>query len=622
MDRLNYMIDYQDGSLFNRAQGAIIAAAYGDALGWPNERLHQNHSESFHTNRRLSELKKWTRHSGGRYYPHDQIIEAGTYSDDTQLILSNSRALLHGVQWLEWFCHIELPFWALYEKGGGGATKRAAEAWKDGISPWSKQRSENDVKKYFDAGGNGVAMRILPHILYNADLDTYAPIAQNILLDGIATHDHPRALIGALCYGYGLWKSIRRTEQLKFGELIDELLSSSVEWGTLPEPNAISSEWLKIANQHVPDYHDLWMRTVDELTSYLEICKTGISRVPLTLDDGVLRSINCFDRNVSGAGTVATAAAVYLASRYAPDPMNGVIKAAYAIGTDTDTIASMTGGLLGIINGIEWIHFDKSSIQDSEYLQEMAEAIMKKNRVSESSDILRFGTRSQLKKFRNHLFETNTGQSLELPDGRHGEIVSIHETIGKTSKFKVLYYRIKADDGQSIEISKIARGSFTGQQSTQISENTAPTKPVVKLGFKLPSHKLSESIWFYNDLLGLEIKKQTREIVVFDYGIALVPDADYLKLEYGTTDTRTTIYIEVSDIENLFTRVKDGGINILTSPSLWHKSNRTFFTCNDPDGNIIEVFSANNGSMIPRTTVENPSCLSVSHKIRNTLRGN
>jgi len=51
------------------------------------------------------------------------------------LILSVTRALLCGKQWWEWFCHIELPFWTLYEKGGGGATKRAAKGWTDGISP-------------------------------------------------------------------------------------------------------------------------------------------------------------------------------------------------------------------------------------------------------------------------------------------------------------------------------------------------------------------------------------------------------------------------------------------------------------------------------------------------------
>ncbi len=587
------MTNYQDVNMLNSAQRAFIAAAYGDALGWPNERIYQTPSQKLKTNGKLSELKKWTRISGGRYYPHEQIIDAGTYSDDTQLILCVSRALLCGQQWWDWFCHVELPFWSLYEKGGGGATKRAAEAWKDGIHPWSEKRSKDDVQRYFNAGGNGVAMRILPHILYHANSNVYAPIAQNILLDGIATHGHPRALVGSLSYGYCLWKSIRRTEQLKFGELIDDLLINSKEWGILPELNSTSSEWLHVANQYVPDYHNLWIRTVNELTSYLQICQTGISRGAMTLDDEILRSISCFDRNVSGAGTVAAAAAVYLASRYAPDPMNGVIKAAYANGTDTDTIASMTAGLLGTFNGLDWANPVKHAVQDSEYLHDMAKAIVMKNTIGESPDIPRLGVKHHLRKFKNNLPKLDKGQPFGLPDGRHGEIVSVDEIIGKTRTFKILHYRIKIDDGQSIIIPKIIRGSFTGKQSTQISENIAPTKPVVKLGFKLPSHKLSESIWFYKDLLGLEITKQTREIVVFDYGIALVPDADYLKPENGTTDTRPTIYIEVSDIENLFSRAKDGGINILTSPSLWHKSNRTFFTCNDPDGNIIEVFSAN-----------------------------
>ena len=476
------MTDYSNINIINRAQGAIIAAAYGDALGWPNERIYRTIPERIKTNGRLSELKEWKRLSGGRYYRYDQIIDAGTYSDDTQLILCVSRALLCGQQWWEWFCHIELPFWSLYEKGGGGATKRAAKVWEDGIHPWSEKRRDDDLKKYFHAGGNGVAMRILPHILYNVDTTTYTPIAQNILLDGISTHGHPRALVGALAYGYGLWKSIRRTEQLKYGEIIDDLLSNSEEWGTLPESNSISSEWLQVANQHIPDYQGLWMRTVGELTSYLEICQTGISKGALALDDEILRSLHCFDRNVSGAGTVATAAAVYLASRYAPDPMNGIIKAAYAIGSDTDTIASMTAGILGTFNGLDWVNPVKSSVQDSEYLHEMAKALIKKDTLMESLDIPRLGIKSHLKKFRNELFKIKSGQSIGFPDGRRGEIVSIDEMIGKTRRFKVLQYRIKIDDGQSIGMNRIVRGDFADKQPTKTTKTSVPMITPLNLG--------------------------------------------------------------------------------------------------------------------------------------------
>jgi len=465
-------------------------------------------------------------------------------------------------------------------------------------------RPVSDVERYFDAGGNGVAMRILPHILFKADSDTYLPIAQNILLDGIATHGHPRALVGALCYGYSLWKSIRRTEQLKFGELIDDLLSNLEAWGTLPSNNLASSEWLDIAHKHISDYQELWINTVHELTSYLSICQAGISRGSLTLDNDILRSLHCYDPKVSGAGTVAAAAAVYLASRYAPDPMNGVIKAAYEVGTDTDTIASMTGGLLGTISGIQWLSPLKTAVQDSEYLQAMAKALVMKDMIIESSDIPRLGISSHLKKFKYDLFKVNSDQPLGLPDGRPGKIASVDEVIGKTGTFKVLHCKIEVDDGQSIEISRIVKGSFAKKQPPENAEITAQTKTPLNFGIKLPTHKLNDAIWFYKDLLGLEITKKTNDIVVFGQGLSLIPDTDSSKSEYAGLGICALVYIEVSDIEKIFSTANDRGINILTSLSPWGKSKRFFFRCNDPDGNIIEVFSINDSSRISTYAVE------------------
>ena len=78
-------------------------------------------------------------------------------------------------------------------------------------------------------------MRILPHVLFDADISEFAPLAQNIMLDGIVTHGHPRALVGALAYGYALWKSIRRTDRLGFGEIIEDLLGNATEWDSIPE---------------------------------------------------------------------------------------------------------------------------------------------------------------------------------------------------------------------------------------------------------------------------------------------------------------------------------------------------------------------------------------------------
>ena len=585
------MANKPEGNILKKAAGGILGAACGDALGWPNERVGRSTSDKSRSQRPLTEFRKWTRRSGGRYYPHEETIDAGTYSDDTQLILCIARSLQHGTRWWDRFCRVELPFWTLYERGGGGATKRSADAWIDGVPPWSEGRKRNDVKRYFDAGGNGVAMRILPHALFMADSDVFGPVAQNILLDGIATHGHPRALVGALCYGYALWKSLRRTEQLQFGEVIDDLLDNTKDWGSFPESNPTSAEWRHAADKQVAGYQSLWDAAVNELAEYLNVCREGISKGALTIDDDILRSLRCYDRKVSGAGTVAAAAAVYLASRYAPEPMNGVTQAAYAVGADTDTIASMTGGLLGTINGVEWLSSLKASVQDSEYLKEMAKALAAKNTITGTVDVPRQGIRSQLNKFKDNLLKVKSGNSIDLPDGRRGQMVSLDEAIGKSGKFKVVFFRIAIDDGQSVEVSKIVKGSFVGRQTPVSTKSSAPAAVgTLNFGIKLPTRELNKAIWFYKEILGLEIKRKTSDIVTFEQGLVLVP-GNYPKSQYGGSDIHAIVYIEVADIEGRFSRVKDGGIKIVTPLSLWGNTKRSYFRCSDPDGNIIEVFS-------------------------------
>ena len=52
------------------------------------------------------------------------------------------------------------------------------------------------------AGGNGVAMRIQPHVWSAADLadpDTYLP---GVIRDAVSTHGHPVALAGAAIHAH------------------------------------------------------------------------------------------------------------------------------------------------------------------------------------------------------------------------------------------------------------------------------------------------------------------------------------------------------------------------------------------------------------------------------------
>lgn len=581
------------GLLIDRAIGAVVGAACGDALGWPNELVGRPGMKKQQSQNVFREFNKWTCRSGGRYYPHDEIIEAGNYSDDTQLILCLCRSLHHNEQWWEHFTRIELPYWTLYERGGGGATKRAADAWIDGVKPWSAGRKLDDIRRYFEAGGNGVTMRVLPHVIFNADKESYQSVTRNIMLDGIATHGHPRALVGALAYGYALWKSIRRATRLEFGEIVEDLLGNQSEWANMPEI-APHSEWLSAANEHLPGYQNLWDSTVQEMEALLNICRNELSKGALTIDDDVLRSLQCFDKKIRGAGTVASAAAVFLASRYAPDPMHGLTKAAYAIGADTDTIASMTGGLLGTISGSEWLSDLKNKVQDSEYLVKMVTALIAKEPRVEVSEIIPSSNRSNLKIWMEGLDRKPDDAKITLPDGRQGIVFSGSDYIVRSGKYKVLFRKIACDDGQSLYFTKISKGIFQTEKNKAVSNriDVVSQKPrALGFGPKLPVQSFEKAVWFYGEIFGLNIKKKSQEVIVFEQGLVLV-SSNYTIAQLGEAHLRALIYIEATDIEQRFSLAKENNIEIITPLSPWMNTKRLYFRCSDPDGNIVEVFSS------------------------------
>jgi ADP-ribosylglycohydrolase len=451
-----------------RAVGAMLGAAYGDALGWPNERIGKSKAPK-QPQGHLREFRRWTRRSGGRFFPHEEIIEAGEYSDDTQLILCLSRSLLHGDFWWDHFTQIELPFWTAYERGGGGATKRAAGAWIDGSMPWNIGRKPQAVKRYFDAGGNGVAMRVVPHIIRLIESSDFKPLSVNVMRDGITTHGHPRALLGALVYSYALWLSLKRDTKLAYGELIEDLINNVGVWSALPEKSELPDDWWNQADYTLKDYGKLWDVTQSEILDYLSICRNEICKGALSIDDDVLQKLQCFNRQVSGAGTVAAIAAVYLASRHAADPINGVIKAAFAIGSDTDTIASMTGGLLGCINGTDWLSSLRGGIQDAACIEKAALELL-------SDKYEKFADRKTIKQtvLKNWLeaaVKIPDAGAVTLLDGRRAIVKCASDQIGRSGKYRVQFRKFISDDGQSIYINKISKGDFTARSANNSQPN-------------------------------------------------------------------------------------------------------------------------------------------------------
>ena len=185
-----------------------------------------------------TEFSSWVRLEGGRFYRHEQEINAGEYSDDTQLMLAVARCrTLTTSSWWNTFTRTELPLWSLYERGGGASTKRSVRSWLRGVPPWEDNGS-GQLAAYFNAGGNGVAMRILPHAIYFAGGDDPSQLIRDIFLDGISTHGHPRALVGAVVYGFAAWWFLRSQGTVGFGEIIDVLLRHVDSWEYCQIPQA------------------------------------------------------------------------------------------------------------------------------------------------------------------------------------------------------------------------------------------------------------------------------------------------------------------------------------------------------------------------------------------------
>lgn len=586
-------------SALERARGAFLGAAYGDAAGWPEEkprlRIDRETSEP-----RLQGalLKPWVRRAGGRFFSHEETINAGEYSDDTQLLLCTARSVLRKRGGWSWFTRRELPAWLLYERGGGLATKKAAECWATGLSPWSPENKGERRKRYFDAGGNGVAMRIVPHCFMRGSSNSFSPIAKCIMANGLCTHGHPRALLGALAYGYAVWESVRLDSPLEYGYLVERVLSGLNEWSSMSVSAVSGDLWLRSALEFSDGgYQDLWGETVKEQVELFEKCRAAMKKGALSVDEAVLEDLGCFDRNIGGAGTISAAAAVFLASRFAADPMNGVKVAALAKGADTDTLASMTGALLGAVQGAEWLLEVRDTLQDSKYIVDLAESVAREEAQGEwiGEVELTLPSRADLESFSMRLESVRPGETVLLPDEREAR-VSDPKTLKEGSSTTIIRWHLVTSDGQTMFVKRISRRrkrtsdvSLFDEPHKRSSEVFEPVA-VVKVGMRLAVADLQRAREFYEKVLGLRVIRASSSLVNLGDVVALSHRGPRVALdsvkELGPEE-RIVVYIQTKSVEAAYKNVVHFGTEVLKRITTGH--GRRFFWCKDPDGNIVEV---------------------------------
>lgn len=362
------LVSYEEKCL-----GALLGAAIGDAYGWPYEQNSKNINVK---ERNTIDFIEWSHKTGGRFWAHEEHIFPGEYSDDTQLIIATLRSLLEGKQWSQHFIACELPAWTSYARGAGRATKRAAELWAKRKTPWETRKNPIEVvNQYFMAGGNGAAMRVLPHA-FISDLNNEEFMKQ-VFINAMYTHGHPRAIIGAMLYAAAVKHILQCEMTLDYGELVRELLKKQNEWYNIP-PNSKIKTWINKAEENNISYYSLWEEVAYETINLLQLIEQSLYLGSLDLTNETLKALGCFDKKVNGAGNRTAVICIYLFSKYADSPIECIRKAGSLKQADTDTIASMVGGLIGALHGTEWIPTEWRTVQDYEFFKQLISLLFAK----------------------------------------------------------------------------------------------------------------------------------------------------------------------------------------------------------------------------------------------------
>ncbi len=441
-------------NLRDRIAGVLLGSAVADALGWPTEFIKTRvQLGRIYAVDEVRGFIPWEKRTGGRFNTYIDYIQPGEYSDDTQLTLCTARSIrADGSFDGEYFAKSELPHWLDYARGAGATVTRAAKSATKKRTNWNSNfftyESRGRRSSYVEAGANGAAMRISPLVLANREDE--GMIGSTVWENAIVTHGHPRAILGALAYAKALHILIR-DEASNRKEFLDALCDFLNELDLKLLPDTVQ-EWIHLWHKHAGyPYSTAFEETRKELLGFL----LKASDLELSLRD-LYQVTGCFEPSTKGSGTATVAAAIGVFLRNSRDYEAAVIGAINMLGSDTDTIAAMVGGLICARSGQMAIP-DKwaNAMQDYGYFMRVADALMKitlreasandlyvdhKRRQFESRDIVELsGNRT-----------VHQGQRVTHPLFGLGWVQSVHsQQIKRRGGGTMLLAKTTFDSGQS-----------------------------------------------------------------------------------------------------------------------------------------------------------------------------
>jgi len=232
-----------------------------------------------------------------------------------------------------------------------------------------------EISDYKQSGANGAAMRVLPIAL--ANLGNIDKLKEEIFCNSIITHGHPRAILGAMLYGYAINQIIVfRPEDFKWENYLTQIGLDFPDKFDLGFTNRIEiREWLKEWNRAGGQtFESVYAETINEAQNQLRYIFQSIKlKVPL---QDTLKKLGCFDSATKGSGIVTVIAAIYITAKFYDNPIEAIIESVNALGSDTDSIAAFVGGLLGALHGQNIIPEKWKVVQDYGYLDEIAQRLL------------------------------------------------------------------------------------------------------------------------------------------------------------------------------------------------------------------------------------------------------
>ncbi|MDE2860367.1 MAG: ADP-ribosylglycohydrolase family protein [Chloroflexota bacterium] len=331
-------------ALRDRFAGVLLGSAVADALGWPTEFIRSKAQLArLHGVDEVRDFIPWEKVTGGRFNSYIDYIQPGDYSDDTQLTLSTARSIRpDGSFDGEYFAKRELPNWLAYARGAGATVTRAAKAASRRQAMWNNNffvyESKGRKSSYVDAGANGAAMRISPLALANRGDEAMMTCAA--WENTIVTHGHPRAIWGALVYAKAVHTLINNqaTDQKDFVDALGDFVAS-LNLETLSDS---VQKWIRTWQEHSGSS---FPTPFEETRSEMKLLLSRACSLDTPLRD-LYEQMGCFDPSTKGSGTATVAAAIGVFMRHGGNYEKAVMGAVNMLGSDTDTIAAMVGGLV------------------------------------------------------------------------------------------------------------------------------------------------------------------------------------------------------------------------------------------------------------------------------------